>query len=127
VTLLNNQLASGLWDGPVRNDTEHVRQARATAYILLELLRMGVTTTHAQHSGQVKKAVQALITVAEEIAANSPQVAEFALGVAWLVTTGQHTRAEIEALVSANPTFVALKPVFGDEHMVRAHVEQLAA
>jgi Ca-activated chloride channel family protein len=125
--LLNNQLASGLWEGPVRNNTEHVRQARATAQALLELLRAGVATTHALHGRQVKKAVQALIILAGEIAANSPQVAELALGVAWLVTTGRRTRTEIEALASADQTFAALKPLFCDEQMVRAHVEQLAA
>lgn len=127
VAVLNCQLASGLWDAPRSNDNEHVRQARITAEVLLELLRAGVTTTHALHGGQVKKAVQALITLAGEIAADNPQVAELALGVAWLVTTGRRTRAEIEALVSADQTFAALKPLFRDEQTVRAHVEQLAA
>jgi Ca-activated chloride channel family protein len=127
VAVLNRQLASGLWDTPDSDDTEHVRHARATAAALLALLRAGVTTTHALHGGQVKKAVQALLTLSGELTANHPHVAELALGVAWLVTTGRRTRAAIEARVSADQTFAALHSLFSDEQRVRAYVEQITA
>jgi len=127
VAVLNRQLASGLWDSAGSNDKEHVRHVRATAAALLALLRAGVTTTHALHGGQVEKAVQALLTLSGELTAHHPRVAELALGVAWLVTTGRRTRAAIEARVAADQTFAALHSLLSDEQKVRTYVEQITA
>ncbi len=63
--LLASQLASGLWAG-TGTGPEPVRQARATAMALLELLRQGITSNHALHGAQVKKAVEALLTLAAQ-------------------------------------------------------------
>ena len=76
---------------------------------------------------EVEKAVQALLTLSGELTAHHPRVAELALGVAWLVTTGRRTRAAIEARVAADQTFAALPPLFSDEQRVRAYVEQITA
>ncbi|HEV8714640.1 MAG TPA: VWA domain-containing protein, partial [Candidatus Binatia bacterium] len=125
VTLLSRQLASGLWDGP-GTGSEEVRRARATAQALLELLRAGVTTNHALHGAQVKKAVEALVKLAVKIAVQDTEVAGFALGVAWLVAMGRRTRGEIETLITRHTALSALRPHLSDERTVRSYVERLA-
>jgi Ca-activated chloride channel family protein len=125
VALLSRQLASGLWDESGK-DSDDVRRARATARALLELLRAGVTTGHALHGTQVKKAVEALIKLAAKTAASDVQVAEFALGVAWLVSTGRHTRSKIETVIAGHRALDTLRSHLGDERAVRAYVERLA-
>jgi Ca-activated chloride channel homolog len=122
--LLGRQEASGLWDEPGAAPAEQ-RQVRATALALLELLREGVTTTHALHGAQVKKAVEALVQAAARLAAAQPQLVEFALGVAWLCASGGRTRGNIEKVVSTSG-FDALAPLLGNEPATRQRVDQLA-
>ena len=120
--LLGRQLANGLWDG-AGTGPEPVRQARATALALLELLREGITSNHALHGAQVKKAVEALLALAASIA-GEPQVAELALGVAWLVAAGPRTRGRIEQ--AAKP-LAGLTGSMGNEAALRQHVDALAS
>jgi Ca-activated chloride channel family protein len=119
--LLSRQLASGLWAG-TGSGPEPVRQARATALALLELLRQGITSNHALHGAQVKKAVEALLSLAAGLT-GVPEVAELALGVAWLVAAGPRTRGRI---VQAAQPLAGLSACIGDEVKLRQHVDTLA-
>ncbi|WP_163863199.1 VIT domain-containing protein [Myxococcus eversor] len=120
--LLGRQLANGLWAG-TGSGPEPVQQARATALALLELLREGITSSHALHGAQVKKAVEALLTLASQLT-GSPDVAELALGVAWLVAAGPRTRGRIEQ--AAKP-LAGLNGRLGNDAELRQHVDTLAA
>jgi Ca-activated chloride channel family protein len=119
--LLSHQLASGLWAGS-GSGPEPVRQARATALALLELLRQGITSNHPLHGAQVKKAVEALLSLASGLT-GVPEVAELALGVAWLVAAGPRTRGRI---VQAAQPLAGLSACMGDEVKLRKHVDTLA-
>jgi Ca-activated chloride channel family protein len=92
VALLSRQLASGLWDDGGRGDDE-TRRIRATARALLELEAEGIDAAHPLHGAQVKKAAAALSALAATVADRT--LAELALCVAWLVTRGGRTRAEL--------------------------------
>jgi Ca-activated chloride channel family protein len=120
--LLGRQLANGLWDGAGAGP-EPVRQARATALVLLDLLREGITSSHPLHGAQVKKAVEALLSLAASLT-GEPQVAELALGVAWLAAAGPRTRGRIEQ--AAKP-LAGLSGRMGNEVALREHVDALAA
>lgn len=120
--LLSRQLASGLWAGS-GSGPDPVRQARATALALLELLRQGITSNHPLHGAQVKKAVEALLSLASGLT-GVPEVAELALGVAWLVAAGPRTRGRI---VQAAQPLAGLSACMGDEVKLRNHVDTLAA
>jgi Ca-activated chloride channel homolog len=122
VELLGRQLASGLWAGEGAG-SEPVRQARATALALLELLRQGITSGHALHGTQVKKAVEALLALGSSLE-GAPEVAELALGVAWLVSAGPRTRGRIAQ--AARP-LANLHPRLADEAALRQHLDALAA
>jgi Ca-activated chloride channel family protein len=119
--LLGQQLANGLWAG-TGTGPEPVRQARATAMVLLMLMREGITSSHPLHGAQVKKAVEALLALAASLT-GEPQVAELALGVAWLVAAGPRTRGRIEQ--AAKP-LAGLSGCMGNEGALRAHVDALA-
>jgi Ca-activated chloride channel family protein len=119
--LLSRQLASGLWEG-TGTGPEPVRQARATALALLELLRQGITSNHPLHGAQVKKAVEALLSLAAGLT-GVPEVAELALGVAWLVAAGPRTRGKIAQAAQPLP---GLSACMGDEAKLRQHVDTLA-
>jgi Ca-activated chloride channel family protein len=119
--LLGAQLANGLWAGSGPG-AEPVRQARATALALLELLRQGITSSHPLHGAQVKKAVDALLALAASLT-GAPDVAELALGVAWLVASGPRTRSRI---VQAAQPLASLSQHLGNEVAVRQHVDALA-
>ncbi|MBJ6760091.1 VWA domain-containing protein [Myxococcaceae bacterium JPH2] len=121
VALLGRQLANGLWAG-TGTGAEPVRQARATALVLLELLRQGVTSGHALHGAQVKKAVDALLALVAQLS-GEPAVAELALGVAWLVAAGPRTRGRIEQ--AAKP-LSGLSGRMGNEVALREHVDALS-
>jgi Ca-activated chloride channel family protein len=126
VVLLGQQLASGLWDDPSGSDAEDVRCVRATARALLTLLRAGVTTQHPLHGTQIKKAVEALLALAPRLVVEHIQAAELAAGVAWLVTSGQRRRREIEATVAGIRPLGALAAHLGNTPAVLAYVEPLA-
>ncbi len=121
VGLLEKQLASGLWAG-TGTGPEPVRQARATALALLELLRQGITSSHALHGAQVKKAVEALLALVPELG-GAPEVAELALGVAWLVAAGPRTRGRI---AQAAQPITGLSSRLENEVALRQHVDALA-
>lgn len=120
--LLSRQLANGLWEG-TGEGSEPVRQARATALALLTLLREGITSSHPLHGAQVKKAVEALLSLAASLSGDA-QVAELALGVAWLAAAGPRTRGRIEQ--AAKP-LAGLNGRLGNEVALREHVDTLAA
>ncbi|HZI02669.1 MAG TPA: VWA domain-containing protein, partial [Archangium sp.] len=122
VGLLETQLASGLWAG-TGSGPEPVRQARATALALLELLRQGITSSHALHGAQVKKAVEALLALVPQLG-GAPDVAELALGVAWLVAAGPRTRGRI---AQAAQPIAGLSSRLENEVALRQHVDTLAA
>ncbi|WP_309890955.1 VIT domain-containing protein [Archangium sp.] len=121
VGLLETQLASGLWAG-TGSGPEPVRQARATALALLELLRQGITSSHALHGAQVKKAVEALLALVPQLG-GAPEVAELALGVAWLVAAGPRTRGRI---AQAAQPIAGLSARLENEVTLRQHVDTLA-
>ncbi|WP_426756851.1 VIT domain-containing protein [Myxococcus sp. Y35] len=121
-SLLARQLANGLWEG-TGEGSEPVRQARATALALLTLLREGITSSHPLHGAQVKKAVEALLSLAASLSGDA-EVAELALGVAWLASAGPRTRGRIEQ--AAKP-LAGLSGRLGNEVALREHVDTLAA
>jgi Ca-activated chloride channel family protein len=125
VAILGRQLASGLWTENSKTDEDTL--VGATSRALLELLRAGVTTAHRVHGEQVRKAIEALITLAEKIAARDPKAAELALGVAWLLASGRRTRKHIEDAIAATRSLDALRAHLGDEGAMREHVDRLAA
>jgi Ca-activated chloride channel family protein len=127
LSLLGRQLASGLWDEPDTTADDEVRRARATARALLELIDLGVSSSHPMHGAQVKKAIEALLQVAPSVAERDPQVAQLALGVAYLAASGPRTRRRIESAVDAIATLAGLRVWLADEHALRARLDQLSA
>jgi Ca-activated chloride channel family protein len=125
--LLARQLASGLWDEADTIADDEVRRARATARALLDLLDAGVNTAHPLHGAQVKKAIEALLSIVADVAAREPKVAELALGVAWLVASGHRTRQRVESAVAATAAIAGMRVWLSDEHALRARLEQLSA
>jgi Ca-activated chloride channel family protein len=124
VQLLEQQLASGLWDDPNSDDDEEVRRARATARALLTLLQAGVTTHHPVYGAQIKKAVEALVQLAHQLVPHAAQVAEWALGAAWLVASGQRTRREIEAIIARHAVLSTLRSHLGNASAIRLYVTE---
>ncbi len=120
--LLSRQLANGLWEG-AGEGPESVRRARATALALLTLLREGITSSHPLHGPQVKKAVEALLSLAASLSGDA-QVVELALGVAWLASAGPRTRGRIEQ--AAKP-LAGLSGRLGNDVALREHVDTLAS
>jgi Ca-activated chloride channel family protein len=118
--LLQRQLASGLWDDATPGDP--LAQARATTEALLELLRAGVDTAHGLYGAQVKKAVAALARLAVTLAGRDHELAERALGVAWLAASGRRTRREVEDAVSNEPALAGLRSQFSDERGLRVRL-----
>ncbi|HEU4536544.1 MAG TPA: hypothetical protein VFS00_20610, partial [Polyangiaceae bacterium] len=128
--LLARQLASGLWGETGERGEGHAeasRELRATARALLELLRAGVTTVHPSYGAQVRKAIEALLALAEGLAARDPAGAELALAAAWLVASGPRTRGRIERLAGSHEALTTLRARLGDEAALRAHAERAAS
>jgi len=121
--LLRRQLASGLWaDG---SDPSEKSQVRATALALLELVRAGITTAHAQHGPQLRKAIEALL---EQLArAKDSHLVELAFAVALLVASGPRTRARIERAITGRANLGTLRPHLNNESALRAHADALAS
>jgi Ca-activated chloride channel family protein len=122
--LLEQQLASGLWDDPNSSDDQEVRRARATARALLTLLQAEVTTHHPVYGAQVRKAVEALVQLAGQLVIHAAHVAEWVLGVAWLVASGQRTRREIEAIIAGHAALSTLRSHLGNAPAVRLYVTE---
>ncbi len=123
--LLGRQLASGLWDESDSTADDEVRRARATARALLELVDLGVSSAHALHGAQVKKAIEALMLIVAAVAQRDRKVAELALGAAWLASSGRRTRRQIEDEVAKSA--VTLRVWLADEIALKAHLAQLSA
>jgi Ca-activated chloride channel family protein len=70
----------------------------------------------------VKKAVEALLSLAAGLT-GVPEVAELALGVAWLAAAGPRTRGKI---AQAAQPLAGLSACIGDEAKLRQHVDTLA-
>lgn len=124
VALLSRQLASGLWEQIPRKGKKQSRRLQATARALLELLRAGVTTAHVLHGGQVRKAVEAIINLAPTVAVHDVQIAEIALGAAWLVTDGARLKGKIEAVAARTSALATLAACFPNDQAVRAYIDQ---
>jgi Ca-activated chloride channel family protein len=118
--LMSRQLASGLWDDSTK-EPQALRQLKATSKVLLTLLRDGVTTAHAIYGGQVRKAVEALVQLAASVGSRDTAAMELALSIAWLVSTGQRTRAIISQAAQGHATLLQR---FQDEGALRTEVEQ---
>lgn len=114
LAILARQAASGLWEEPGKDPIE------ATAAALVALLRLGLTSAHAVHGAQIKKAVEAILERFATAPPKDARIVQLALGVAWLVASGRRTRGQIEAAAVANGAKL------GDETSVRAEVERLA-
>lgn len=119
--LMQRQLASGLWDDPAAPGDPSA-QARTTLEALRELLRAGVDTAHGLYGAQVKKAVAALARLARTLVARDRDLAERALGVAWLAASGRRSRREVEDAVSHEPALAGLRAQLGDERALRARL-----
>jgi Ca-activated chloride channel homolog len=117
---LERQSASGLWEERGR-DTISV-----TVEALLVLVRLGVSTSHPVHGAQTKKAVSALLAALVAAPQLDPKLAELALALLWLVSTGLRTRRAIKEATAARPGLDALAVAFGRDDDVRAHVERIA-
>ena len=116
LAILARQSASGLWEEPHRDPVE------LTVEAMLALVRLGLSSRHMIHGGQIKKAVDALLARLAANRATDVKLRELALGVTWLLASGPRTRADIEAAARGS----ALAVAFGSEPAVRAHVERLA-
>ena len=121
--LLRQQLASGLW--PDGSGSSEVQQVRATALALLELVRAGVTTAHAQHGAQIRKAIEALL---ERLArAKAGRLIELAFAVALLAASGPRTRSRIKQAISGRSDLGSLCAELNSETALRAHADALAS
>ncbi|MBX3225068.1 MAG: VWA domain-containing protein, partial [Labilithrix sp.] len=120
LAVLARQAATGLWEEPGRDAVS------ATVDALLALLRLGLSTAHAVHGAQIKKAVDALLAHLAT-ATVTGRVRELALGVAWLMASGRRTRHAIEdAARVGGADLAALAATLGDEPAVRARVDLLS-
>jgi Ca-activated chloride channel family protein len=88
-------------------------------------LRLGLSTSHPVHGGQLRKAVDALLEHVEA-ARVEPRLLELALGIAWLLASGRRTRERIENRTNGSADLSALASALGDEPAVRAHVDRLS-
>jgi Ca-activated chloride channel family protein len=120
VEILEAQQASGLWIEPGPKP-ETARTIVATVRALLALAGEGIGTADPLHGGQVRKAVDALVAlVAKERL--SGDLAELALGAAWLAATGRRTRGAIERAIHAESSLGRLGAMLGSEEAVREHI-----
>ena len=118
--MLESQSASGLWEEPGRDPIE------VTVDALLVLVRLGVSTSHPVHGAQTKKAVDALLDALAQPSSVDPKLAELALAVLWLLSTGRRTRVAIKDAANARPGLEGLAAALGRDEDVRAHVERIA-
>lgn len=99
--LFGRQLASGLWDDASLGADGDARRLRATVAVLRALLAQGVDTAHALYGAQVRKALEAVVAVVAAVGAREKELAERALGLAWLLATGARTKSAVEGAVTA--------------------------
>lgn len=120
LAILSQQSASGLWESTGRDPI------LVTIDALLVLVRAGITTAHAIHGAQTKKAVDALLEALTAEGAVDPKIVELALGVAWLLSTGRRTRTAIRDAATKIAGASTLATLLGRDDDVRAHVERIA-
>ena len=132
VALLGAQLASGLFAGTephaVASVSAEVASLRETTRALLTLFSHGITTAHAVHGEQVRKAVVALIDLVQALDSREAKWIELALGVAALVSSGRRTRRQVEVVAASIAAGLAAHlGAHGDDARLQAHVEALAS
>jgi Ca-activated chloride channel family protein len=100
--LFERQLASGLWEGADASDGARLR---ATAATLLACHRAGIDTAHPIYGAQIKKAIEAVLRVAAELAGRGDGEGAIAPGIvaAFLVAAGRRVRAQVLSAVRASP------------------------
>jgi len=120
VAVLGKQSASGLWE------SDGGDAFAATAARLVELVRLGITTSHPVHGAQTKKAVDAVLAAVAQRSSPDDPVVELALAAAWLLASGRRTRALIRDEASRRAGLGALVALLGSDEDVRAHVARIA-
>lgn len=94
--LLTTQRASGLFsDGP--GDAALTE----TIDVLARLVREGITSGHAKYGEQIKRAIEALLTLAVPSKVPAALV-ERALAIAYLAASGGRTRGRVEKAIDAH-------------------------
>jgi Ca-activated chloride channel family protein len=114
--LFARQLASGLWDDASGGADAELRQLGATVRVLVRLVTEGVDAAHPLYGAPLRKAIDAVITLARDCAGRDPARSELALGAAWLLATGPRTRSALRVVIDAGPfAVVAAKRQNTDE------------
>jgi Ca-activated chloride channel family protein len=107
------------------SDASEAGQVRATALALLELVRGGITTAHAQHGAQIRKAIEELLRQLAQ--AKQPRLVELGFAAAFLAASGPRTRAQIERAMSGRTDLGSLRARLKSEGALRAHADSLAS
>jgi len=92
--LLEQQLASGLWEGPGGTDAARLL---ATAQALVACFKAQIDSAHPTFGTQVRKAVEAVCKLAAELAkkGESGREVKVALAAAFLVASGRRLRGQV--------------------------------
>jgi Ca-activated chloride channel family protein len=92
--LLEQQLASGLWEGPGGTDAARLL---ATAQALAACFKAQIDSAHPTFGTQVRKAVEAVCKLAAELAkkGESGREVKVALAAAFLVASGRRLRGQV--------------------------------
>lgn len=115
--LLQQQLASGLWDDATLLVPVADRQLVATALALTALVDAGITTSHAQYGAQLRKAVAA-VQAAVAVPTVDQTVRTCALAAAYLAASGGRTRGALAQVIASHaPTLTAM---LADTQQLRA-------
>jgi Ca-activated chloride channel family protein len=94
--LLEQQLASGLWEGPGGTDAARLL---ATAQALAACFQAQIDSSHPTFGAQIRKAVEAVCKLAAELAkkGESGREVKAALAAAFLVASGRRLRGQVTA------------------------------
>jgi Ca-activated chloride channel family protein len=94
--LLEQQLASGLWEGPGGTDAARLL---ATAQALATCFKAQIDSSHPTFGAQIRKAVEAVCRLAAELAkkGESGREVKAALAAAFLVASGRRLRGQVTA------------------------------
>jgi Ca-activated chloride channel family protein len=92
--LLEQQLASGLWEGPGGTDAARLL---ATAQALVACSQAQIDSSHPTFGAQIRKAVEAVCKLATELAkkGESGREVKAALAAAFLVASGRRLRGQV--------------------------------
>jgi Ca-activated chloride channel family protein len=123
IAILERQLATGLWPAARTHGDRTARQLVATARAMLELLALGVDTSHKVHGAQVRKAVAAVVAEAPRAAEHGVRAVSAALAAAWLAASGRRERKRVvEAIDAAGARELAA--LIGDAARVREYANK---